>query len=287
MQAVRWYSQENAETDAQKAAQEVTQEANEESVGSGEQTADTVNLRDKPAAFVRNLVFEVTETHLKEAFATYGSVLDTYIARDPRGMSRGYGFVTFDTKEALDAACAAVDGSFWHGRRVTCAPREHKVREPREEREKPKTEPSAQLFVGNIPYETTDAELNRLFSELDNVTDVRIAVDRTTGWPRGFAHVDFADADAAAAGMEKLKAVQIGERKLRVDFASGYQKRDGGDGGRRDYGDRSERGSRGGDRGGRGGGRGGGRNDYGGNRGGDRGGDRRGGRGDYGGDSQF
>lgn len=281
MQAVRWYSQENAETDVQEAAQEATGELE----ASGEQTTETGNIRDKPAAFVRNLVFEVTETHLKEAFATYGNVLDTYIARDPRGMSRGYGFVTFETKEALDAACAAVDGSFWHGRRVTCAPREHKVRAPREEREKPRAEPSAQLFVGNIPYETTDAELNRLFSELDNVTDVRIAVDRTTGWPRGFAHVDFADADAAAAGMEKLSAVQIGDRKLRVDYASGYQKNDGGarEGARRDYGDRSDRGGRGGDRGGRGGGR----SDYGGSRGGDRGGDRRGGRGGYGGESQF
>ncbi|KAK4188012.1 hypothetical protein QBC35DRAFT_497563 [Podospora australis] len=238
LQAVRWYSQENSETDVQEAAQEATEEA--APVAQEEQG----NVRDKPAAFVRNLVFEVTENHLKEAFATYGEVVDTFIARDPRGMSRGYGFVTFDTKEALDAACAAVDGSFWHGRRVTCVPREHKPRQQREEREKPKSNPSTQLFVGNIPYETTDAELNRLFSELENVSDVRIAVDRTTGWPRGFAHIDFADVDAAKAGLEKLSQVQIGDRKLRVDFASGYQKNSSGVGGRGDRGDRGDRGGR-------------------------------------------
>lgn len=81
-------------------------------------------------------------------------------------------------------------------------------------------EPTKSLYIGNIPYETTDAELNRIFRELDNVTDVRVAVDRTTGWPRGFAHADFADVEACTAAIEKLKGVTIGGRELRLDYAA-------------------------------------------------------------------
>lgn len=81
--------------------------------------------------------------------------------------------------------------------------------------------PTKSMYIGNIPYETTDAELNRIFRELDNVTDVRVAVDRTTGWPRGFAHADFSDVEACAVAMEKLQGVTIGGRELRLDYADG------------------------------------------------------------------
>lgn len=125
------------------------------------------------------------------------------------------------TPEAMQEACANVNGSFWHGRRITCIPRS---RTPAKKRNTPK-QPTSQLFIGNIPYETTDAELNRLFRGLDNVTDVRVAVDRTTGWPRGFAHADFTSVEAAMEAFKRLEGATIGDRKLRVDYAEGYVRR--------------------------------------------------------------
>lgn len=128
-------------------------------------------------------------------------------------MSNSFGFVTFATREALEEACAQVDGSFWHGRRISVEPR----------REKPSraanNEPSACLFIGNIPYETTDAELNNIFIGVDGLKDVRVAVDRATGWPRGFAHADFVDVDSAVKALEKLQGTQLGERNLKLDYA--------------------------------------------------------------------
>lgn len=141
--------------------------------------------------------------------------------------------MTFDSKEALDAACANVNSSFWHGRRITCIPRtpptqsnKYSARSVRtnSQAKEPK-EPTAQLFIGNIPYETTDAELNKIFKGISNLRDVRIAVDRTTGWPRGFAHADFTDTESAKIAFERLQGVSINDRQLRVDFAEGYQKR--------------------------------------------------------------
>ena len=115
----------------------------------------------------------------------------------------------------MEKAVAGTNSSFWHGRRIQVSPRA-----PKTNRNDAGLGPTKSLYVGNIPYETTDAELNRIFRELDNVTDVRVAVDRTTGWPRGFAHADFADVESCKAARDKLQGTTIGGRELRLDFAS-------------------------------------------------------------------
>lgn len=139
--------------------------------------------------------------------------------------------MTFDSAQELEEACSNVNGSFWHGRRITCIPRTEgggrdndRSAGRRQHQDSPK-EPTSQLFVGNIPYETTDTELNRLFRGFDNVKDVRVAVDRTTGWPRGFAHVDFESVESALDAKTKLEGATLGDRALRIDFAEGFQKR--------------------------------------------------------------
>ncbi|KAK3693905.1 hypothetical protein B0T22DRAFT_451148 [Podospora appendiculata] len=189
-------------------------------------------------AFIRNLIFDATEEHLHGLFEKYGGVNFIQIVRDPRGMSKGFGFVYFNNLESFKEACANVNGSFWHGRRITCIPKLAADKDRTQRATKSPGEPTQQLFIGNIPYETTDSELNAIFNGLSNLKDVRIAVDRTTGWPRGFAHADFVDVESATTAHQKLQGVTLADRKLVIDFASGYVKRpEGGEGfGRREGG---------------------------------------------------
>jgi len=114
----------------------------------------------------------------------------------------------------MDKAIAEANGSFWHGRRLQVQPRARRASAAGQA-----MQPSKTLYIGNIPYETTDEELNALFSGLENVTDVRVAVDRTTGWPRGFAHADFTDIEACTKAIDQLRGHSIGGRELRFDFA--------------------------------------------------------------------
>ncbi|KAI2628929.1 RNA-binding domain-containing protein [Xylaria nigripes] len=168
--------------------------------------------------FISNMTFDATETHLDEAFVKYGDVVSSNIARDGRGLSRGFGFVNFATKEAADRAVAEADNSFWHGRRINVA-----LRSPgpsSNSRHVPRNEPTSSLYIGNIPYEASDVDLNTMFRSLDNVTDVRVAVDRNTGWPRGFAHADFADVESAINAYKVLTEKTLGGRHLRVDYSS-------------------------------------------------------------------
>ena len=66
----------------------------------------------------------------------------------------------------------------------------------------------------------TDKDLNDLFREVKNVLDVRVAIDRRTGNPRGFAHADFIDVPSAEAAAEFLKTKMFYGRYLRIDYST-------------------------------------------------------------------
>lgn len=80
--------------------------------------------------------------------------------------------------------------------------------------------PSNTLFIGNIPYEFTDRDVQSLFVDIQNLIDVRFAVDRRSGAPRGFCHVEFVGIDAAMKAREQLLLKQPYGRKLRIDYAA-------------------------------------------------------------------
>ena len=105
------------------------------------------------------------------------------------------------------------------------------------------------LYVGNLSFRTTAEELRDAFASVGSVESASVIEDRDTGRSRGFAFVEMATAEEAAAAIEQFNGKDFGGRNLTVNEAKPRE-----------------------DRGGRGGG--GGRGGYGGGGGGDRGGDR-------------
>uniref|UniRef100_A0A803LDQ8 RRM domain-containing protein n=2 Tax=Chenopodium quinoa TaxID=63459 RepID=A0A803LDQ8_CHEQI len=70
--------------------------------------------------FVGGLAWATTDQGLSQAFSQYGDIVDSKVISDREtGRSRGFGFVTFDTKEALDAAIQGMNGSELDGRQIT------------------------------------------------------------------------------------------------------------------------------------------------------------------------
>ncbi|KAK1757727.1 hypothetical protein QBC47DRAFT_376847 [Echria macrotheca] len=168
------------------------------------------------AIFVHNITFEADDGHLTSAFSKYGEVVEARIARDSAGLPKGFGFVFFKDEESVHNAVENCDGTFWHGRQIHVKPRLKREPPPR----KPRTSgPTETLYIGGIPQDATDSDLNHFFRGLKNVKEVRVAVDRTTGWPRGFAHVDFTDVDSAVAAKSQLDGSQLGGRPLTLDYA--------------------------------------------------------------------
>lgn len=81
-------------------------------------------------------------------------------------------------------------------------------------------EPTNTLFIGGIPYELTDRDIQDLFSDVHNTVDIRVPVDRRSGVPRGFAHAEFIDVQSAMWGMEVLARKAPYGRKLKVEFTN-------------------------------------------------------------------
>jgi RNA recognition motif-containing protein len=102
------------------------------------------------------------------------------------------------------------------------------------------------VFVGNLSYETTEGELEALFSAYGAVEKVTVVRDRDTGQARGFAFVEMTNAAEAGNAIQALNGREVNGRAINVNEARPREPRGGGGGG---FG-----GGRGGNRGGGGGG---------------------------------
>lgn len=90
---------------------------------------------------------------------------------------------------------------------------------------------SKELYVGNLPYETNEEDLKRLFSVAGNVTSVHIITDPETGESKGCAYVRMASAEEAGEAIESLDEALVGARMITVSIARPQkqpQKRPGG-----------------------------------------------------------
>ncbi|TMA82474.1 MAG: RNA-binding protein [Deltaproteobacteria bacterium] len=105
------------------------------------------------------------------------------------------------------------------------------------------------LYVGNLSYNLTDAELRDAFAAHGEVTSAEIVKDRASGQSKGFGFIEMPSEDEAKAAIQALHGTALKGRTLNVNEAR--PRADGGGGGR------DRRGGPGGGRGGPGGGRGG------------------------------
>jgi RNA recognition motif-containing protein len=103
---------------------------------------------------------------------------------------------------------------------------------------------SRKLYVGNLPYETGETELQELFGRAGAVESVRVMRDMATGRARGFAFVEMASDEDAQKAISQFDQYQLGGRSLTVNEARPKPERSGGLGG--GGGDRGGRGGRGG-----------------------------------------
>src|SRR5471032_2729643 len=105
------------------------------------------------------------------------------------------------------------------------------------------------LYVGNLPFDTSDLDLHQLFAAHGQIVSTKLITDMETGRSRGFGFVEMSTEDEAKAAIEKMNKAKVGDRELTVNEARPRPEKTGG----------SSRGGFGGGRGGYGGGSGGGR----------------------------
>jgi RNA recognition motif-containing protein len=88
------------------------------------------------------------------------------------------------------------------------------------------------LYVGNLPYSTTEQDLRDMFSQVGEIADLAVITDRYTGQSKGFAFVEMASDDAAKEAISRFDGQMMDNRQLVVNEARPREDRGGGGGGR-------------------------------------------------------
>ena len=93
-----------------------------------------------------------------------------------------------------------------------------------------KTVLAQRIYVGNLPYTSTDEDIRALFAQHGDVISCTVLTDRDTGRSRGFGFVEMSDEEATAA-IQALDGTDLDGRSLRVNEARPREERGGGGGG--------------------------------------------------------
>jgi len=84
------------------------------------------------------------------------------------------------------------------------------------------------IYVGNISFQTTEADLSDMFAEVGAVESVQIITDRDTGRSKGFGFVQMSDDEAANKAIERFNGKEVNGRALTVNEARPMERRDSG-----------------------------------------------------------
>ena len=87
---------------------------------------------------------------------------------------------------------------------------------------------SSKIYVGGLPYATTDAQLQEIFSAHGAVESARVITDKFTGRSRGFGFVEMANSDEAQKAIQALNGTDLDGRNLTVNEARPQERRSGG-----------------------------------------------------------
>ncbi|HMJ52992.1 MAG TPA: hypothetical protein VK540_12980 [Polyangiaceae bacterium] len=202
---------------------------------------------DARKLFVAGLPDSVTEEVLKQLFeATGGTVSEISLPKDrATGRPRGFGFVTLSTSDEAQAARDSLDGSIQAGKSISVRP--FQAEPPKRDSMSPGSPsrapgaggppgaPDRTLYVGNLPYDVTQQEIETLIAATNAgpVARVHLPTD-PEGRKRGFGFVTMGTADGAKGAIEALRGADLrgrrlvvnlahpkGERPARADFAGG------------------------------------------------------------------
>lgn len=220
-----WAQQEEDSPITIDGAEQAAEESAEEGVfEEREEEVPIVEPPEEAKIFVGNLPFDVDSQKLAELFEKAGVVeIAEVIYNRDTDQSRGFGFVTMSTVEEADKAVEQFSSYDLNGRLLTvnkAAPRGTRQERP------PRTFGSSfRIYVGNLPWNVDNGQLEQLFSEHGRVVDARVVFDRETGRSRGFGFVTMASESDMNDAIGALDGQSLDGRAIRVNVAEERQRR--------------------------------------------------------------
>lgn len=167
--------------------------------------------------FVKNLEASIDNQQLYDTFSQFGNILSCKVSTDREGISRGYGFVHYDTDEAANRAISEANGMLLPEKPVYVA----KFLRRSERRG---VTAWTNCFVKNLPVEWDEAKLQSVFEPFGTVTSLVIRKDGE-GASKGFGFVNMENHEDAVKATEGLNGLKVGDMEV-----TNTVKKDGEDG---------------------------------------------------------
>ena len=180
-------------------------------------------LGDTPAAegcrcYVGNLAWETTEDSLIAHCSSVGTVVQSEVARQPGGRSKGWGLVDYESPDAATAAITTLHNSELQGRsiivRLERAGGANKTGGVNAGR--PEASSGLQIVVRNLPWSTTSEDLRQVFQQVGNVVKADSVCHADTGRSKGWGTVLFETREQAQAAIQGFNGVELEHRPMQI-----------------------------------------------------------------------
>lgn len=166
--------------------------------------------------FIKNLDPAIDNKALHDTFSAFGRILSCKVATDQFGISKGFGFVHYETAEAADAAVNNVNGMLLNNREVFVGP--HIPRKDRQSKFEEMKANYTNVYVKNVDTEASEEEISELFNRYGKTTSVALGRD-SEGKSRGFGFINYEDHESAIKAVEALNESDFKGKKLYVGRA--------------------------------------------------------------------
>ncbi|KNE64639.1 hypothetical protein AMAG_09996 [Allomyces macrogynus ATCC 38327] len=183
---------------------------------------DDAATKNSPVVFVGQLPFSATQAELQTLFEKFGKVVAVRMSKKSirrlnkvKHLFTGCAHVEYATPAEAATACRKLAGYQYEGRTL----RSDMATTHTSSVRAPTAKPSDTLFVANLPYGFSDADLEAMFRPQRGFGRVRVP-DAS----KGFAYVQFDDDDAAQAAVRALNGANFKGRRIRIDYANSQQR---------------------------------------------------------------
>lgn len=142
--------------------------------------------------FCGGLSFEINDSELREYFGKFGPIQECIVKVDPlTKKSRCFGFITFETREALEAS-------------LTAAP--HTIKDKTIDTKTARTRPYARkVFCGGLSPDTSEDDIREHFGQFGRIETLEMPMDREKSQRRGFIFVTYESVAGAEAAVQSAK----------------------------------------------------------------------------------
>jgi len=182
---------------------------------------DNDSLRE---VYVSNVPFQAGQEDFQRVFGDSGEIEEITIPKIYNsGRPKGFAFVRFKTEQGKENALA-LNGTIMHNREISVRPNKGRAVGGRPRPSRPprtglstKSPGCSTIFVGNLPWDAVEKDLDDLFKDCGEIKNARIVRQSWTDKSRGFGYVEFAEEASVDTAVQK--DIVLRERQLRIDFA--------------------------------------------------------------------